>query len=182
MLHKAIYKGEGVSLGERYLDPSVSLEVYSSLKKNNPYFQEALRLNDNAWAMRSRLRKRIEFLCQSDCLFLTLTFTDDVLASTSEKTRKDYIRKFLKDHSSGYVANIDYGGKNDREHYHAIVQTGYIDSHDYPYGNLDFRRIRCSGGYSYRLSKYINKLVNHAVKDTAKQNRVIYSRNLSGIK
>ena len=55
------------------------------------------------------------------CFFATFTFNNQVLKLTNEATRKIYIARFLKKHCSYYIANIDYGSKNEREHYHAII-------------------------------------------------------------
>jgi hypothetical protein len=120
-----------------------------------------------------------------NCIFLTLTFRDDVLANTSEETRKKYIQRFLKEQCSLYIANIDYGTKKGREHYHAVVIPKYnqIDGSFYRtnYGSIDFERVRNKGGVdteatSKRLAKYVSKLVNHAIKETTRKCQVIYSR------
>lgn len=112
------------------------------------------------------------------CSFLTLTFTDDVLASTSEDTRRRYVARFLKSISQNYVGNIDYGKLNEREHYHAIVEGDQLDLSSWTYGFTKCIKV----GYSdiitdtARLSKYINKLSNHATKKTTKGKKIIYSR------
>lgn len=129
--------------------------------------------------LKSKLHKIVELY---NCLFLTLTFTDGVLNTTSEKTRRVYISRFLKGLCIPfYVANIDYGEENEREHYHAIIQTNFIDCHLYKYGIINVERIKKDSEGFKRLSNYINKLSYHAFKDSTGQCRLIYSKkcNLS---
>lgn len=57
-----------------------------------------------------------------ECVFITLTFDPKKgIFDTASDTRKQYVRKYLKNESSCYVANIDYGELNGQEHYHALV-------------------------------------------------------------
>lgn len=44
------------------------------------------------------------------------------------------------------------------------------------YGGLNVKRIRKNTSSSYKLSKYITKLTNHAVKETCKRSTLLYSR------
>ena len=57
--------------------------------------------------------------------FCTLTFGPEILASTTAETRAIYVKRFLKATFGAYVANLDYGGKNGREHYHAVAFLPY---------------------------------------------------------
>lgn len=126
-----------------------------------------------------RVRRKItEIIVFCPSSFLTLTFNDAVLSNTTEETRRTYVRKFLKSISDNYVANIDYGKKNEREHYHAVVEGQNLDLSAWTYGFIHAQKV----GYSElltdtaRLSKYINKLSNHATKETTKRKKIIYSR------
>lgn len=125
-----------------------------------------------------RLRARISsYINDGPCIFLTLTFTDKVLDSTSEDTRRTYVTRFLKEHTIKYVANIDYGKINQREHYHAVVRTDVdFDYRWWPYGAINFQRISHEDIDIKRISKYITKLTNHAVKSSNKRCVLIYSR------
>lgn len=132
-----------------------------------------------------RLKQKIRFrVLNNKCLWLTLTFRDEVLYSTSELTRRRYISRFLKSlNIPFYVANIDYGDKEknleskEREHYHAIIQAEHIDMSLYNYGFIYVERINNSVDSVARISKYINKLTSHAFKDSTKNHsRLIYSR------
>lgn len=136
---------------------------------------EGMRLYENYRKRNQRLRKRISKIIQSDSLFLTFTFTDKVLASTTEDTRQRYVRYFMNTISNNYVANIDYGGKFGREHYHAVcIVSGKVDYTAWKYGALNGVRVR-KGSSPLALAKYVNKLVYHATKDTTTQ-KIIFSR------
>lgn len=129
-----------------------------------------------------RLSKKIDkMLVVGDCVFLTLTFKPEVLESTSEATRKRYVTRYLKTQSDHYCANIDYGKENEREHYHAVVFGNSVDMTPWTdkYGFAFAERIKYNGDVSTsdKLAKYVSKLTNHAIKNTARNNKVIYSKN-----
>lgn len=153
----------------------------------------------------SRLRKRISKMLQFPCIFLTLTFNDKSLNSLSQYSRKKYVKKYLKTCSKYYIANIDFGsckiyndkdGKlrtaTNREHYHAIVVSDKVDYSSWlKYGRVNGQRVRNkivvdeNGCITLecceRISKYINKLTNHAIKESVQGNRIIYSRDFSSL-
>lgn len=54
-------------------------------------------------------------------VFFTLTFTDETLSKTNGKTRRRYVSRLLSRNCERYLANIDFGSDNHREHYHAIA-------------------------------------------------------------
>lgn len=170
---------EGV-VKDSYLD-----EMYFSmlLDYGFDYIKEARRINhcsDNrTWRLRKKIRKLVE---SGKSLFLTLTFRDSVLDSTSIETRRKYVVRFLASLGSrGYVANIDYGNKTEREHYHAVIGLEHLDCNLWPYGFSKIKRVRLNGFEEsktmMKLPRYINKLTNHAIKETAKGCRIIYSRD-----
>lgn len=116
--------------------------------------------------------------------FVTLTFTDEVLASTSDETRRRYVTRALKLVSSRYMANIDFGKQNGREHYHAVFlsdknasiediwKCGYVNVKVVRLPNEDDTDDRTA----LKLSKYTAKISNHSVKNTTKNSRLITSR------
>lgn len=138
---------------------------------------DVLRNYDNHRKKNQRARTKIESILQSGtALFLTLTFTDDVLVSTTEKTRRTYVSRFLKENCIEYIANIDFGAKNSREHYHAVVSVeNKLDYLNWKFGALNGVKIR-NNSKPLVMAKYINKLSNHATKSTTKNSRIIYSR------
>lgn len=145
-------------------------------------FHEAEKINNASYKRIKRLRDRItQYLNMGDCVFLTLTFSDACLENTSEKTRRDYVRDYLKSVSEHYLANIDYGVDDrytHREHYHALVVAKEV--------NTDAWTLKC--GFAWResvhrdccevkLAKYISKLTNHAIKKSTRRYVYIYSRS-----
>lgn len=143
-------------------------------------FDECVRINNSWYHRKKKLKNRIERMClKYECTFLTLTFKDSVLNSTTAQTRRRYVVRFLKQYGC-YVANIDYGSKNEREHYHAIInsrEVNYTEWHKI--GAIKGERIRVDANSSIKLAKYINKLTNHAIKETNKRSVIIYSRRTS---
>lgn len=132
---------------------------------------------------KQRIKDRITRMLESEkALFLTLTFSDKMFArNCSAETRRRYIRRFLKEQCVEYLANIDFGSTNKREHYHAVVV---------PKSNIDFLRyreifdssminaqhIRVNDASIKNVGQYINKLTNHALKENGYYQRLIFSR------
>lgn len=95
---------------------------------------------------------------------------------------KDLIKSALYsfDTNVHYILNIDYGKKNDRLHYHCIVGTNVSDNLRFHLDNVYpcfsyTERIRLNSNDFRKVSKYLDKLTNHAVKDTTKKSRVLYN-------
>ena len=143
----------------------------------------ARKLNINLYHRTVRLKKRVQFMLDNfDCLFLTFTFTNHYLNSTSAVTRRKYITRSLRTLNCYSVANIDFGNSNtyvdfkglerigtSREHYHAIVSVSSIDNFNksfWFYGGLNFERIHYSDNTAVACAKYITKLTSHAVKQS----------------
>ena len=139
----------------------------------------ALQLNNARYKRKQRVEDRIgSYISIGHCVFLTLTFKDDVFKSTTPETRRQYVRKFLKRFCCAYVANIDFGGKKGREHYHAIVVGDNLDySEWHKYGAIKGEKIRNTDGDIERTCKYVAKLSNHALKVDGCAPRLIYSRS-----
>lgn len=147
-----------------------------------------------------RVRKKIwRPIKDGTAYFVTLTFRDDVLDSTTEATRRRYVSRALKAVGVKYVANIDYGDKNNREHYHALIdpypfclaswtngKRQYVDCPDFrewcnKYGFVTIERVGSSADDCKKVAKYTAKLSAHALKrstqgDKVKAPRLIYSR------
>lgn len=144
---------------------------------NDSDWIEAGKINYSAYKRAKRLRNRISWMLSlGPCIFLTLTFKESVLESTSEETRKKYVKRFLKSQSDQYVANIDFGAEKEREHYHAVILCPKVDfTLWHQYGGIKGEKIRASDKSPVRLGKYISKLTNHAIKETTKRCAIIYS-------
>lgn len=182
-LERKIYKA-GKSNDIETLEASQDEKAFFRELIGEDDFKECERINHARFERTSRLHKKISSMIdtmvfddESHVQFLTLTFRDDVLASTSEKTRRTYVSRYLKDNCSRYVANIDYGEENGREHYHAVVL--YSDKVNYTdwnkYGIINGERVQKTDD-GKALSRYTSKLTNHAIKKTASRCSMIYSR------
>lgn len=144
---------------------------------------EALRINNAHYHRCNRLQKRIyAMLLTGPCIFLTFTFTDKTLNITDYEYRRRLVREFCKEHSDYYIANIDYGEDNEREHYHAIIQCQNVDySLWHRYGAIKGLRIHADLEDAKRLSKYVSKLTNHAIKQTTRGQRIIYGKSVKNL-
>ena len=161
------------------LDYDTAYEQYLFLLENCPdEWNEACKINYATYKRVKRLKDRVAYLLSNGaCTFVTLTFTDEVLATTSPETRRRYITRFLQRFDVPYIANKDFGSKNGREHYHAVIQSQNIDYSLYEYGAINGEKIRNSKNDDIKLAKYISKLTNHAIKETCNGSRIIYSKN-----
>ena len=142
------------------------INEYNCSYKPYFYYRYALNKLNSYYSKVSRIKKRIKNY--KSPFFITFTIND----SNYGLDLKTYIRK-LKDclsFADNYVANLDYGSKNGRLHFHAIVDAPISTKaiFDWPYGFVDFK---CC--YSL-MHKYLYKICNHALKKTA--STLIYSR------
>lgn len=128
-----------------------------------------------------RIKKRLLYLLirYKYIWFCTFTFNNNYI-SKSERTKRDLIKKYLNTHDFKYILNIDYGKNTQRQHFHCILATNsnfdvnnYFQS-SYPCHSLS---ILCKKGYEdlNRLTKYIDKLVNHCIKSTTNRQRLVYN-------
>ena len=145
-------------------------------------WEEAEKINNASRARTKRLKDRIRYIMENyDSTFVTLTFTDETLKNTTFETRKRYVVRYLKSYGVPYVANVDYGKENEREHYHAIIGTQTLNYKDWnSNGAINGKKIikkkNLDSNGDLKLAKYITKLTNHAIKETCRRNALIYSR------
>lgn len=155
--------------------------LYSDLKccYDDDLIKESSRLYESQKKRVKTLKNKIKtMLSNGKCIFLTLTFKPDTLESTTPETRKDYVRRFLKENYDKYIANIDYGARNGREHYHAVCLLDNTLANFntwHKYGAVKSENIWQTNS-DIKISKYITKLTNHAIKETCKRSAIIYSR------
>lgn len=124
---------------------------------------------ENRKKKKGRTRKFIRDMmqCYDELHFATLTFNDETLSNTSERTRHRYAVAFLSECCRCYIGNVDYGENNHREHFHAVVALKEDALPCWKYGYSNFKRIRGlkkNDGDAIALSKYLNKLTNHSGK------------------
>lgn len=168
---KSFFEGDRSALDE--LEDNVGFVYVDTCRKiENSRFQRV-----------KRCKMRIKgIVFDGDAIFLTLTFNDEILASTSQETRRRYVTRLLKRYCAKYVANIDFGKLNGREHYHAIVECDVKNAEmlkkawGKKCGFADFRKIGSKEDDLKKTTKYINKLNAHCFKDPTRMYRVIYSR------
>lgn len=87
-----------------------------------------------------RVRSAVRAMLQhSGVCLVTLTFDDETLFGTNETTRRTYVRKYLSKQSERYIANRDFGKKNGREHYHALV-VGTINFKEWKHGTANSKK------------------------------------------
>lgn len=126
----------------------------------------------------NNLRRRINNIINKNdnIYFVTFTFNDKSL-SLDKKTRRVYVSRLCRDCCSDYVANLDYGKKNEREHYHGVLSINDVALFDMrwsPYGFYYLEKITDNEKSRACLTRYTNKLVTHALKHGA--DSIIYSR------
>lgn len=114
--------------------------------------------------------------------FVTFTFSN-LYINSCDRTKRDLIKHALKSFSDEilYILNVDYGSRTEREHFHCIVGT------DSTHSLLTHLNLTYFGGFFHvqkvilhnssisRLSKYINKLTNHCIKDSTRNKRIVYN-------
>lgn len=137
---------------------------------------ECEKINRAYYQRVKRLLNKVQSMLEHKCLFLTFTF-DDKHIKVKDTTKRKYVQRMLNELKCPYVANIDYGKKHQRVHYHALVQIEHIDNTGnklWHCGDLDIERIRYNNEKA--ISKYICKLTNHAIKETTRGNRLLYDK------
>lgn len=193
-----VLKAQVISLGIDKEQRKISRDIYRNYNDKDKVMQlydiwyqkmveygdlwfEAKRVNGARYARNHRLWKRIyKMMCHGQCIFLTLTFKDDDLSNSTYEMRKRWVTRYLKSQSDYYVANIDFGEKNGREHYHAVILADKVDYKLWSskHGNINGKKCHVGETDAKRLSKYVSKLTNHAIKETTASNRVIYGKKL----
>ena len=188
------------------IDYDTAISQRCFLLQHNPdAYSECLKINNARYKKACRVRSKLSKMLHNNdtVVFLTLTFSDDTLRNTTVQTRRRYVTRFLSSFASDYVANIDYGKTNGREHYHAVANAvapldlwskyGYILSEyvkdpktdckprnvpkRYKDLSSDEQRRLMSLDDEKRISKYIAKLSNHALKETNRRSVLIYSKS-----
>ena len=149
------------------------------LTNDNDYLiKETKKINQANYKRVKNLKYRINKMLDRPCLFLTLTFSDKTLQDYPKKeSLHRFVKRYLEKvgYQLKYVANVDYGTQNGRIHYHAVIQADSVEpSFWHKYGAIKIEQI--TNRNHIALSKYLSKLTNHAIKETAQCNRIIYSR------
>jgi hypothetical protein len=159
-------------------------ERYLAFKHNttfriNPEYEKILNAR---YQKVSRVKKRLLYLLIrfKYVWFVTFTFSDTYI-NKCDRTKRDLIKSVINTHDFKYILNIDYGKQTMRQHFHCIIATNIdMDLNQYFqnfYQGGFSLSIQCKNGIDdfKRLSKYINKLVNHCLKATTNRQRLVYN-------
>ena len=149
-------------------------EIACAMQINSSYYKKLGRV-------KSKLIKMEESCFENtnlNMVFLTFTFNDYALTHNNADSLKQAVRRFLKQHSIKYVANVDYGAINGRKHFHAVALIdGKLNYKLWQsYGALNGRKVNLNETAPKRMAKYVTKLSLHAIKESTGFNRLIYSR------
>lgn len=118
--------------------------------------------------------KNIKMYENYKIVFGTLTFNDEDL-KINKLTRRRYVQRFLKENVIEYIANIDYGKVNNREHYHfiAIIKEN-INTKKWK-RIINIKKVNIDS--IENTINYVLKLNNHSFKDTTKNERILQDRD-----
>lgn len=169
LIAKLRYKYRSIDKDQTPINKIVWWSIPVVYPNHDKQFSEIAHAKELRHQKKKRVNRMIRemFQEQDHCFFVTFTFRDDVLSSTSERTRHRYVADYLGKHCRDYVANVDYGRKTGREHYHAVVSFNNIlpPKEEWPYGFFKYKPINKGVEYSHsKITAYIVKLVNHAGK------------------
>lgn len=115
-------------------------------------------------------------------IFGTLTFNEEALTKTSKVTRRRYVARFLTSQCESYIANIDYGDENEREHYHFVAMVkNKIKKDSWKYGFDSYRTIPQTRQGLQKVKSYLLKLNNHSYKTSTRNERVIMNKTKKSI-
>ena len=174
MEHNGIYYPSLINYSYQELENEI--KEFINLNGYTTY-KVATNVNHASYKRTARLKERIrEAVASGSAWFITITFSPETLENTNEQTRRKYVSRWLKSLTPFYVANIDYGKEKGREHYHAVITSDERPPKSWSYGFIDILKVKTTENDTKRISKYISKLTNHAIKNTTKSKRIIYSR------
>ena len=150
-------------------------KIYQANKKRKQYGLEEL----SKWTFAINKSNHYK---EYKIIFGTLTFSDKVLEKTTSQTRRRYVARFLTKHCENYMANVDYGKENGREHYHFIALIGNnIEKGAWNYGYDSYTKIKIDSKELKKVKNYLLKLNNHSYKASTKINRIIMNKAKKGI-
>lgn len=148
-------------------------------------FDEAVKVHRyvnalHSWNVSRRAKKKrlheklVRWSVENVVCFITLTFNDETLDHYTFKDRKDFVKSSLDSSCIDWVANIDFGEKNGREHYHAIAKGCIPSLLTEIWKPNGFLKIETVSEVSGALCEYIDKLCNHALKESVGFHQLMY--------
>lgn len=200
---KALYKATNFGIAS-IIDTSEAKEgAYKLIQDNAPISlsdDEIIsykQLNDARRQQNKRIADKMAFYIYNgyQLAFGTFTFNNNAL-KLKPSTRKQYVRRLIaaSDKIVDYIGNIDYGTKNEREHYHYILvlakdfepsikvrtitskttrKYNSIENLDLGYskGFATYELIGNENSDGAKIKNYITKLSLHSLK--VKQSQII---------
>lgn len=165
---------------EALTDVLIDKGVMSTLPTRDILITECEKLCNSLLKKRNRVAKKVNSMIEHTCYFCTFTFNDKCLNTTNENTRRQIVRRIFTSLHCHYIGNIDYGKKTEREHYHVLVQIddidiNYLNKIYSKYGFFNVKKVRSSSDKE-KITNYIHKLTNHALKKTKCRTRLLYDR------
>lgn len=149
-------------------------DISCAMKVNSAYYKKLGRVKSKLVKMENQC---FESVGSYTMVFLTFTFNDYSLEHNNSDSLKQAVRRYLKKYCVRYVANVDYGARNGRKHFHAVALVdGKLNYKKWTYGALNGRKVNLNQTASKRMAKYVTKLSLHAIKESTGFNRLIYSR------
>lgn len=175
-----LYRYDGRIIPCRF-DPETALFLQSFFVDRDPRaYVECQKINKAQYGRVKRLRDRINLILVNGSAptFCTLTFRDDVLERNNSDSLRQLARRYISAHCTLFVGNLDFGAENGRAHYHFVTdKTPPSSEWEKIAGYAKFKLIRLGDKSSAeKLSRYVSKLTNHAIKETAARSHIIYSR------
>ena len=147
-------------------------------------------------------KKTLEYITNYKCLFITLTFNPKIKANN--ETKKKYLKAFLREQTTHYIANADYSKEKKLLHFHAVAVVSdytkeqlkhYRDSRElwnykdsinfkkWTYGLINAERIKYQNGKEQETAE---RLRDHYFKETTitknKVEKLIYSKGQKPLK
>lgn len=122
---------------------------------------------DNRKKKKHRVNKYLLEMTEwyNELYFVTLTFADEYVNGCSETTLHRYAQRWLNENCRDYICNTDYGKKNGRLHFHAVVSFKEdVSAWEYGFSNRKKAKFVDDDKSRYRVSSYMIKLTNHATK------------------
>ncbi len=177
--HEALRKDEPAKAKE--LSAQLDKVIWHSARIVYPDYETDCRqiskARNNRHQKKKRANKELRFMFQSydELSFVTLTWSPESLEKLSENVRRKYVRQWLEQNCRYYVGNVDYGRKNQREHYHAVVALNRDGFESWKYGFSKVKELKVPEDKEPgKISGYMIKLVNHAGK--AESGRLMIKR------
>ena len=154
-------------------DKELFKNLKSRVRKETPYYMEYEKEYNRIKERRKKGIQRYKkyatkmFEYYFELYWCTFTISEEWIGKKTKEEFKKELQKWLKKNAKDYIANIDFGEKNERLHFHAIVASkeNYFT---WKYGHLFVKEINIRKG-TEAIARYANRFANHATKSTAQK-------------